>query len=59
MVKQHRTGELKKSKKGISFHSLALRILESEGRPMKIKELTKKILDLTILFSIFQFHFLL
>jgi len=43
MAKQVRHGELKKSK--TSFHSMAIRILEREGRPMKIKELTKMILE--------------
>lgn len=43
MAKKRRRPHMRKQ--GISFHSIALRILENEGRPMTIKELTKMILE--------------
>jgi len=38
--------DFRKAKLGTSYHGLAIQILEREGRPMKLKEIIKEILEL-------------
>lgn len=45
MIGNQKKRKMRKKPKNTSFHGLAIQILEKEGGAMKVKEITRKILE--------------